>query len=178
MTPEEEHTLAWIDRLQDWLDGDAAPADGAAFEAHLAGCEICQAQLNEFEGLDEQLQAAVPPIALNETFDRRLFAQIDTIDEAKRTATRQRVEQEFQDNLHALSRSWRRMLAFVIPGAVAGIAVAFALAGILSTEVTHELIASSDSVARNPELVNIALTTLLGAAMGGGVARWLASAAE
>ena len=27
--------------VQDWLDGELAPAEAARFEAHLAGCEGC-----------------------------------------------------------------------------------------------------------------------------------------
>ncbi|MGH8176448.1 MAG: anti-sigma factor family protein [Steroidobacter sp.] len=178
MTPEQEHTFLWNDRLQDWLDADIDPADGASFESHLADCDLCQQRLAEFEQLDRSLRSAAPPIALDESFDRRLFAQIETIDDAQRAAARQRVEQELHENLRALSRSWRRTLAFVVPGVVAGIALAFALAGFISTEVTHEIVAGADSLAGSSDMVNVVLTTLLGATIGAGVARWLALVAE
>ncbi len=43
------------------------------------------------------------------------------------------IEQELQQNLHALARGWRRALLFVVPGVVAGVALAFALAWWLDT---------------------------------------------
>lgn len=180
MTPEQEHTLLWNDRLQDWLDGDVDPADGAALESHLADCDLCQQRMAELEQLDEALRRASPPIELDESFDRRLFAQIDTIDETQRAAARQRVEQELHENLRALSRSWRRTLAFVVPGVVAGIALAFALTGyFLSAEATQTLVAGAENLARdNFGLIDALSTTLLGAAIGAGVARWLAAVAE
>lgn len=180
MTPEQEHTLLWNDRLQDWLDGDVDRSDGPAFESHLAHCDLCQQRLAEFEDLDEALQRAAPPIALDESFDRRLFAQIDTVDEAQRAAARQRVEQELHENLRTLSRSWRRTLAFVVPGVIAGIALAFALTGyFLSADATQSLIAGAENLSRGHSgLIDIILTTTLGAAIGAGVARWLALVAE
>jgi anti-sigma factor RsiW len=180
MTPEQEHSLRWNDRLQDWLDGDVDREDGAAFETHLAGCEICQQQVAEFELLDGALRRAAPRIALTESFDRRLFEQIDTIDEAQRAAARQRVEQELRENMRALSRSWRRTLAFVIPGIVAGIALALALTGsFLSSDATQALVDNAESLSRgNSGLVDVALISVLGASIGAVIARWLASVAE
>jgi anti-sigma factor RsiW len=180
MTPEQEHSLFWNDRLQDWLDGDIELQDSGAFESHLARCERCQQQLAEFELLDGALRKAAPRIALTESFDARLFEQIDTIDEAQRTAARQRVEQELRENLRALSRSWRRTLAFVIPGIVAGIALALALAGsFLSSDVTQTLVDNAENLSRsNSGLIDVALISVLGASIGAVVARWLASVAE
>ena len=40
----------------------------------------------------------------------------------------QRIEQELQQNLQALARGWRRALLFIVPGVIAGVALAFALA--------------------------------------------------
>jgi anti-sigma factor RsiW len=179
MTPEQEHSLLWNDRLQDWLDGDV-DLNGAEFESHLAGCERCQQQLAEFELLDGALQKAAPRIALTESFDQRLFEQIDTIDEAQRAAARQRVEQELRDNLRALSRSWRRTLAFVVPGVVAGIALALALTGsFLSSDLTQTLVDNAENLSRgNAGLIDVALVSVLGASIGAVIARWLASVAE
>jgi anti-sigma factor RsiW len=180
MTPEQEHSLLWNDRLQDWLDGDVDPKDAAEIEAHLAGCDRCQEQLAEFELLDGALRKTAPRIALTESFDQRLYAQIDTIDEAQRAAARQRVEQELRDNLRALSRSWRRTLAFVITGVVCGIALALALAGsFLSSDLTQTLVADAENLSRGYSgLVDAALISALGASIGAVIARWLASVAE
>jgi anti-sigma factor RsiW len=180
MTPEQEHSLLWNDRLQDWLDGSVEPEDGEAFESHLAGCEICQQHVAEFELLDGALRRAAPPIALTESFDRRLFEQIDTIDEVQRAAARRRVEQELRENMRALSRSWRRTLAFVIPGVVAGIALALALTGsFLSSDVTQTLVDNAESLSRgNSGLIDVVLISVLGASIGAVIARWLATVAE
>lgn len=37
----------WTDRLSDYLDGDLAPGEQAALEAHLAGCAACRTALAE-----------------------------------------------------------------------------------------------------------------------------------
>ena len=180
MTPDQEHSLLWNDRLQDWLDGDVDAAGRSAIEAHLANCDQCTAQLTQLEQLDEALRETAPPIALNEAFDVRLSAQIDEFDESQRAAARQRIEEELRENLRALSRSWRRTLAFVLPGVIGGIALAFALTGyFLSADVAQPLVESAENLSRgNPGLTDIALTTLLGASVGAVVARWLATVAE
>jgi anti-sigma factor RsiW len=180
MTPAQEHALSWNDRLQDWLDGDAAPSEQAELEMHLAACEQCRAQMARFSDLDRLLQQAAPALALDATFDARLFAQIDSIDEAQRAAARQRVERELQENLAALQRSWRRMLAFIVPGVIAGVALAFTLTGyFVSADVAHTLIEQAEPLAMNNASGHIAtmLTAVFGAAIGAAVARWLAAAA-
>ncbi|HLS80926.1 MAG TPA: zf-HC2 domain-containing protein [Steroidobacter sp.] len=181
MTPEQQHALQYNDQLQDWLDGDVDPAEAAGLEAHLADCVLCQEQLARFESLDESLRAAVAPATLDHSFDERLFAQIDSIDEQQRAAARARIEQEMQESMLALSRSWRRMLAFVAPGVIAGVALAFALAGYFfsadfSTQMTQELIEGAGA-GGSFGVVHLLLTTLLGAGVGGGVASWLARVA-
>ena len=123
-----EHQLEWNDRLQDWLDGDIDGTDSAAVESHLADCGICQQQLAAFEALDKELFSAAPAPGLSAGFDQRLFAQIDAIDETQRVAARRRAEEELQENLRALSRGWRRTLAFIVPGVV-GDAVSAWVAG-------------------------------------------------
>ena len=42
---------------------------------------------------------------------RSLFAQIDAIDESQRAEARRRLEQEWQQQMQALARNWRRTLA-------------------------------------------------------------------
>lgn len=185
LSAEQEHDLDWSDRLQDWLDGDLDRSGRAAFEAHLAACTTCQTRAAEFKALDESLRTAAPRLApgltLDDSFDARIWDRIDSIDEAQRAAARRRLEQELQANLHALSRNWRRALAFMIPGVLAGIALAFALAGWLDDSgLTRTLIVESASEfgRDTSQIVRLTLTTLLGASLGAIVASWIASIAE
>ena len=41
----------WTDRLSEYLDGDLAPAERSALEAHLHGCADCRATLEELRGV-------------------------------------------------------------------------------------------------------------------------------
>jgi anti-sigma factor RsiW len=176
-----EHELEWNDRLQDWLDGDLNAADEAALQAHLADCAMCRARADELQALDESLQIASPRLALDDTFDAKLFAQIEAIDDSKRAAQRQHLEQELQQNLQALKRGWRRALLFVVPGVIAGVALAFALAVWLNDAgLMHTLIVQSAAEfgTNNSSQVQLIVMTLLGAGLGGTLARWLASVVE
>lgn len=167
-----EHHLEWNDRLQDWLDGDIDPADGDSFETHLRDCPLCQQRVEEFSTLETALFAANPAPSLSDSFDARLFGQIDSVNEAQRAAARQRIEQELQENLQALSRSWRRTWAFVIPGMIGGAVLAFALIGSLdAADVAARLGANTGSL-------QAILTGLMGAAIGGFMSGWLAKVAD
>ncbi|HEY4367789.1 MAG TPA: zf-HC2 domain-containing protein [Steroidobacteraceae bacterium] len=181
LTPQQDHDLSWNDRLQDWLDGDLPCAEVAEFEAHLAGCVDCQQMLGELQRLDASLQAAAPEIQLDQGFDERLFAQIDTIDETQRARARTQAEQEFQNNLRSLAHGWHRTLGFVLPGIVGGIALAFAItawfdgSGLTGTVVAE----SAGELGRfGASYTHVILTTIIGAGIGAGLARWLSSVAE
>jgi anti-sigma factor RsiW len=175
------HDIEWNDRLQDWLDGDLDAADAAALQAHMAGCAACRARADELQALDRSLRSAAPRLALDDAFDAELFAQIDAVDESKRAEARQRIEQELQQNLQALARGWRRALLFIIPGVIAGVALAFALTWWMNDAgVMRALIAQSavEFGPGNSGQVQLIATTLLGAALGGLIARWLATVVE
>jgi anti-sigma factor RsiW len=175
------HDIEWNDRLQDWLDGDLDAADAAALQAHMAGCAACRTRADELQALDRSLRSAAPRLALDDAFDAELFAQIDAVDESKRAEARQRIEQELQQNLQALARGWRRALLFIIPGVIAGVALAFALTWWMNDAgVMRALIAQSAAEfgPGNSGQVQLIATTLLGAALGGLIARWLATVVE
>ena len=180
MTPNEQHHSEWNDRLQDWLDGDIGSADAAAFEAHLAQCALCNERLEQLTELDRTLQVTAPHVSLDESFDQRLFAQIDQFDESKRAEVRERMEQELQQNLRELARGWRRTLAFVIPGIIGGIALAFALSAWLDgSGLTHTLaVEGAGQLGGSSDSIQLVLTTLLGTGLGLGIARWLAGVAD
>lgn len=175
-----EHHLEWNERLQDWLDGGPDPAEASLLETHLAQCSICQQRLGDFQQLETQLHQALPALNLDAAFDARIFARIEAVDEEKRAAARRRIEQELQNNLQLLSRSWRRTLAFVIPGMAAGIALAFALTSYFdSSGLTGRLVAegASEFGASSANWVHAVLTATLGAGIGGIMAGWMAKAA-
>ena len=175
------HDIQWNDRLQDWLDGDLDAADSAALQAHMADCAGCRARADELQTLDRDLRSATPRLALDDSFDAKIFAQLDAIDETKRAEARRRLEQELQQNLHALARGWRRALLFVVPGVIAGVALAFALtwwltdAGLMRALIMQS---AAEFGSGNASLVQPIVTALLGAAVGGLIARWFATALE
>lgn len=167
--------------MQDWLDGELNSGDSAVFEAHLADCNSCQETLEALERLDEALVEATPPLQLNPAFDQRLLAQIDAIDDSKRAEARRRLEREWQQQMSALSRNWKRTLAFVIPGVIAGIALAFAvLAWLDNSGVTSNLVAqgSAELGGGSTELLRTGITGFIGAALGMLIAPWLARLAD
>lgn len=179
--PPSRHSQEWNDRLQDWLDGELNSGDAAAFEAHLKTCAECQQSVEDLEELDAALVAASPALQLDTAFDAQLFARIEAIDDSKRAEARRRIEQEWQQQMQALSRNWRRTLAFVIPGVVAGIAIAFAAAGWLdSSGVTDSLVAqgAAELGGRSVDFLRIGVTSVVGAALGLLVAPWLARLAD
>lgn len=172
----DEHDLDWNDRLQDWLDGELDASEQAVLDTHVASCTRCQEKLRRFERLDEALRAATPPISLDNSFDARLFAQIDEADEARRAAARERVQAEIQTELQLLTRNWRQTLGTIIPGIIAGIALAFALAVYFDTAEWVRALAdqSAGEIGRtNALFVHALLTSGVGAAIGYVVARWL-----
>jgi len=175
------HDIEWNDRLQDWLDGDLDAADAATLQAHMADCAECRARAAELQSLDRSLRSAAPRRVLDDSFDAKIFAQIETIDDSQRAAARQRIEQELQQNLQALARGWRRAVWFIVPGVIAGVALAFALTWWLAdASVMRALIVESAAEfgSGNSGQVQLIATTLVGAGLGGLIARWLATVLE
>lgn len=182
--PAGDHSR-WDDSLQDWLDGDLSDADGAAFEAHLAECPRCQRNLADFETLDAALIAAAPPLEPGASFDQKLYAQIDAIDESERIEARRRLEQEWQEQIQSLRRNWRRTLALMLPGIVGGAVLAVALLSWLdSSGLTSNLIArgidlgGAELGSRSFDYLRLGVTAAVGAAFGMLLAPWLARMAE
>ncbi len=52
-------TDQWIDRLSEYLDGDLAPAERAALEAHLADCATCRTTVEELRHVVTRAHALV-----------------------------------------------------------------------------------------------------------------------
>jgi anti-sigma factor RsiW len=175
-----EHQLEWNDRLQDWLDGDLEAAETAALQAHLADCALCRTRAEELQELDRSLVSAAPRLTLGDAFDARIFAQIDAIDDSQRAEARRRMEQELQQNLQALAHGWRRSALVIASGVVAGVALAFGLTSWLSdASLMQTLVTESAKIGSgNPGYVHLIATAVLGAGLGGAIARWLASVVE
>lgn len=175
-----EHSLEWNDRLQDWLDGDLDAAETAALHTHIADCALCRARADELQELDRSLSSAAPRLALDDAFDARIFAQIDAIDDSKRAEARRRMEEELQQNLQALARGWRRSALVIASGVVAGVALAFGLTSWLSdASLMQTLITESAKLgSNNTGSVQLITTAVLGAGLGGAIARWLATVVE
>lgn len=173
-----EHHAAWDERLQDWLDADLDAAQTALVESHLAACPVCRERLAELREIDAALADALPRLALDEAFDRRLLAQIHEQDSAARAEARRRAEEEFAAGATALARGWRRSLVLVVTGAIAGAALASALLGQLEASVLTEALLTHAPGALDQGWYQLASTMLLGGGIGAMIARWLATAAE
>lgn len=174
-----EHQV-WEERLQDWLDGELQEQDTLLLQAHLEQCAQCREQLQAWQRLDAQLQAALPPLRLDAAFDARLFAQIDSSDEQQRLQLRQQLEREHELQREALMRRWRRSLALVIPGMLGGVAVALSLASWMdSSGATIALAQGAAELSHtSAPWTGSALTAALGAAVGALMAPWLARLAD
>lgn len=173
--------LLWEQRLQDWLDGELPAQEHALLQAHLQDCPTCSEHLQVWRRLDEQLQASLPAMSLDASFDQRLFAQIDSIDERERHRLRAHLEQEHDQQRAALTRTWRRSLALVVPGMLGGIAVALSLASWMDDSgATRALVAqgAAELGQGNTQWLSGAVTAVLGAAVGAMMAPWLARLAD
>lgn len=171
------HELEWSDRLQDWLDGALAPDEQGSVESHLATCASCREHLDALRALDTELSEATPRLSLDASFDARVFAQIASADEARLAADRRRLQAELESDLARLAKQWRRTLAIIAPGVLAGIALAFGLAEYFDTaEWMRSLTAQSAGEIGivNATHLHMLLTSAVGAAIGYLVARWLA----
>jgi anti-sigma factor RsiW len=171
-----EHDLEWNDRLQEWLDGESDERERVIAESHVASCESCQQRLRDLEALDAALKYASPKLTLDETFDTRLFARIDEAGEAQRSQARTRAQAEFQAELYALSRNWRRTLTTILPSVLAGIAIALALTMYFdTTEWTQQIATESAGEIKGVDasFIHLLLTSMMGAAIGYVVARWM-----
>lgn len=177
MNDIEQHDSSWNDRLQDLLDGDVDASDRSAIESHLSTCKRCRAQYAQLKRLDTALAQNLDAPQLDASFDRQVFARIEALDTRERELARRHADRELEQNLTMLARHWRRGLAYLIGGAIAGIALAFAfMAWADAAGVADKLLGLSNGIgAEHADSLRTLLTVLMGAAVGGGVSRWLAN---
>jgi len=65
-------------------------AELAAFDAHLATCERCRAELSEFEGLSALLDSAIPELDIPESLGERTIGAVREAAAVERRRTRRR----------------------------------------------------------------------------------------
>jgi anti-sigma-K factor RskA len=63
--------------LAGYVLGALDPGEAAAFEQHLAGCDICRAEVDELRGLPELMQRAAPPVEVPPGLRERTFAAVE-----------------------------------------------------------------------------------------------------
>lgn len=172
-----QHDSTWNDRLQDLLDGDIAPSERAAIESHLVTCGRCRSQHAQLKRLDAQLAARIVAPELDASFDRQVFARIEALDARSREQARRQADQELQENLHSLARSWRRGLAFLIGGAIAGIALAFAFtAWADAAGMSAKLLGAASGLGlEHADGFRTLMIAMIGAGIGGGISKLLAA---
>jgi hypothetical protein len=172
MQDQAEHLAEWQDRLQDAIDGDASEE----LRAHLSVCAICHNQHAKLLALHTQLKtefANVP--ALGADFSARVFAKIDSQEQARRVASKQRAEQEFRERMRAFQLDWREILRKHFGNIVAALTVLIALVAGLNSlwtsarEQLHSSIASLP-FASNPFALPIAV--VIGTASIAAAALW------
>jgi len=195
----ERHDSTWNDRLQDLLDGDLASLERDHIEAHLAACARCRAHYAQLKRLDAKLSlklssatlgsmglGSMDPVStgpvlmgLDGSFDRQVLARIDALDESARERARRRAEHEFHDNLQALTRGWHRGLASLIGGAVAALALAFAFtAWANAAGIPDKMLDAAQGLGAHADLLHLLLIASIGALIGGGISRWVATTLE
>jgi anti-sigma-K factor RskA len=63
--------------LAGYVLGALDPAEQAAFEEHLAGCDTCQAEVDELQGLPALLERAAPAVEVPAGLRERTFAAVE-----------------------------------------------------------------------------------------------------
>jgi len=77
--------------LAGYLLGALEPGEAAAFEEHLAGCDLCRAEVAELEGLPELLERAAPPVTVPPGLRERTFAAVERAAAGERSRGRLRL---------------------------------------------------------------------------------------
>jgi anti-sigma factor RsiW len=178
MTPIERHDSTWQDRLLDLLDGDLQGVERSTVESHVATCARCRVRYAELKRLDAKLKRRISAMApsLDMSFERQLMARIETLDTRSRERARREAEREFDENLQALARRWRRNLVLLIGGAIAGIALAFALTSWADVAGWSEKLLGTTTGfgIGDGDAVQLLVAAAIGAVTGGGISRWVA----
>jgi anti-sigma factor RsiW len=178
MTPIERHDSTWQDRLLDLLDGDLHGAERSNVESHISICARCRAQYTELKHLDAQLKRrfVTKAASLDLAFERQVLARIEALDARIRERARHEAERELNANLQVLTHHCRHNLALLIGGAIAGIALAFALASWVDVAAWSGMLLGTTPELGTAEgdVIRLLATAVIGAVIGGGISRWVA----
>jgi anti-sigma factor RsiW len=175
-SPHSPHGADWGQRLEEWRDGLASGADATAIETHVASCDECQDYLEALEQIDAALSSTLHISALSADFDLQLWSRIGSSDDIQRTLAKQRAQEQMQQELAALTRNWRRRVALMIPGLLAGIAIAFWFASLVNGSdamTTFATLLQQKLGVSTGQLVQSIVTGLLGGAVGMAMSQWI-----
>lgn len=172
----EHHDEAWNDRLQDLLDGDVSRAERADIESHVATCPRCRLRFVQLKRLDGKLAAHLGAPRLDAAFDRQVLARINALDARKCEQARRQADREFREHMQALTRAWRWGMACLAAGVVAAIALILAIITWSErVDIASRLAALVNDIGLSTiGPLHTVLTLLIAAAVGGGVAKWVA----
>lgn len=170
------HGGDWGQRLEEWRDGLASAADALAIETHVASCTECQDYLEALEHIDASLSSSLHVSALAADFDLKIWSRIDSSDEIHRALAKQRAQEELQQQVGALNASWRRRVLLMIPGILAGMALAFWFVSLVSESepmATFATMLQQNLGQSAGQLVQGLVTAVLGATAGLAISQWI-----
>ncbi|HEU4655581.1 MAG TPA: zf-HC2 domain-containing protein [Steroidobacteraceae bacterium] len=176
-----QHEAEWAQRLEEWREGLASATEATAIESHVAGCDECRDYLDALNHIDAALGSTLSAPLLSPGFDAALWARVDSNDAIQRTLAKQRAQEQMEQQLAALDSRWRRALVLLIPGVLAGIALAFWFVSLIeqSSLLAPLLAALQDQLgAQNGRLVQAVATGMLGGAAGFAMSKWFAPRSE
>ncbi|HEU4602288.1 MAG TPA: zf-HC2 domain-containing protein [Steroidobacteraceae bacterium] len=176
-----QHEAEWGQRLEEWRDGLASAAEATAIESHLAGCAECREHLDALNAIDAALSSTLSVPLLSPEFDAALWSRVDSNDAIQRTLAKQRAQEQVEQQLAALDSMWRRALVLLIPGVLAGIALAFWFVSLIEqSSLLAPLVAAvrEQLGAENARLAQAIGTALLGGAAGFAMSKWFAPRSE
>ena len=118
----------WLDQAAPYALGALDESDRASFEAHLATCDVCAAEVRELKNVAGLLATATPPVAPPASLRERILSDARTVrplSMAKPPAPRAAVPTRRPDDVMrpAPSRWWNGPAAWLIAAAALIIAV-------------------------------------------------------
>jgi anti-sigma factor RsiW len=180
-TKQAPHGPDWSQRLEEWRDGLADAAESAAIETHLASCTECQDYLEALNQIDAALSTKLQVAALSADFDSKIWSRIDASNDIQRALAKQRAQEDLQQQLAALNAGWKRKVLLMIPGLVAGIALAVWVGSLLTGTGLMASFATMLQQSLGPsmgQLIQTLATGFLGGAIGLAMSQWVVPSSD
>ena len=112
----QAHIAAWIERLQDALDGRLAKTEAAEVQAHVSECAHCWRQYSALQRLDKRLKLQFGMRAWTRKsarqFDQTVYAKIRGDDQYGRRLAQRREQMDYKARLESWRSARRGMLRF------------------------------------------------------------------